>query len=73
MGKLKKSPDDEPFEVEVIYHMVTEKAILVSDDGKKKHAVWLPLSQIEVVGSYIVGAALKITAPEWLLKKNGLI
>ena len=73
MGKLRKAPDDEPFEIEAIYHMITAKAILVSEDGKKKHAVWLPLSQIEVVGSYIVGAALKITAPEWLLKKNGLV
>ena len=52
-------------------HHETPKAILVSDDGDKNRAVWLPLSQVEVVekGQGIV----EVTVPEWLAKDKGLI
>ena len=52
-------------------HHETPKAILVSDDGDKDKAVWLPLSQVEVVekGQGIV----EVTVPEWLAKDKGLI
>ena len=35
-------------DLEMIRHHSTEKAILVSLDGEKKNAVWLPLSRIEI-------------------------
>ena len=35
-------------DLEMIRHHSTEKAILVSLDGDKKNAVWLPLSRVEV-------------------------
>ena len=60
-------------ELKMTFHQITEKAILLSDDGVKKNAVWLPLSQIEVSGLSVVGGVVDVTAPEWLLKKNGLI
>lgn len=33
--------------IEMHIHTETEKAILVSDDGDEKRAVWLPKSQIK--------------------------
>ena len=52
-------------------HHETPKAILVSDDGDKNKAVWLPFSQVEVVekGQGIV----EVTVPEWLARDKGLI
>jgi hypothetical protein len=35
-------------DVEAIRHAMTEKAILISLDGEKEDAVWLPLSRCEV-------------------------
>ena len=45
--------------------------ILVSDDGDEEKAVWLPLSQIEIVekGKGIV----EVTLPEWVAKDKKLI
>ena len=44
----------------------TPKAVLASDTGDKKDAVWLPRSQIEIDGD-------TITMPEWLAQEKGLI
>lgn len=52
-------------------HAETERAILVSDDGDREKAVWLPLSQIEV--NRRDGAVIDVTAPEWLATEKGLI
>jgi hypothetical protein len=53
-------------------HAETAKAVLVSDDGIQKHAVWLPLSQIEIEkkpnSSIVV-----VTLPEWLALDKGLL
>jgi hypothetical protein len=66
--------DDQHETVSLTYHMHTAKGALFSDDGVKKNAVWLPLSQIKVIPSDPVpGRVCEVTAPEWLLKKNGLI
>jgi DNA-directed RNA polymerase alpha subunit len=62
-------------DVVVQMHAETEKAVLVSDDGDKDKAVWLPKSQIEIDPSMkerSKGAAM-ITLPEWLAKDKGLI
>jgi|JI9StandDraft_1071089.scaffolds.fasta_scaffold875472_2 hypothetical protein len=56
-------------------HAETNGAILVSDDGDKAGAVWLPKSQIEYeVRERGSGAALvEVTMPEWLALDKGLI
>lgn len=57
-------------------HAETKLAILVSDDGNEKRAVWLPLSQIEVAPLAGTGAAkglVLVTLPEWLATDKGLV
>jgi hypothetical protein len=57
-------------------HHRTKAAILVSDDGEEKSAVWLPLSQIEVAPVPGVGMAkslVLVTLPEWLATDKGLV
>ena len=53
-------------------HIKTAKAILVSDDGDKEVAVWLPLSQIEMQPTN-KNDICEVTVPEWLAKEKGLI
>jgi hypothetical protein len=60
------------YDVEVVVHARTAKAVLVSSDGDKKKAVWVPLSQCEVTNESL-GATITLTAREWLLKDKGLI
>ena len=59
-------------DVAVCRHAETDKAIFVSETGKKKDAVWLPKSQIEIEND---GHAnfITVTLPEWLAKDKGLI
>ncbi|WP_022727254.1 hypothetical protein [Fodinicurvata sediminis] len=52
-------------------HHQTEKAVLVSSDGDRENAVWLPLSQIEVEDGK--DGLVDITCPEWLAHEKGLI
>lgn len=59
-------------DLELFIHHRTDRAIMVSDDGEKDGAVWLPLSQIEVEMN-VVGETDTITLPEWLAKERGLI
>jgi len=57
-------------------HHRTKAAILVSDDGEEKNAVWLPLSQCEVAEMPGTGAArglVLVTLPEWLAVERGLV
>ena len=53
-------------------HHRTAKAVLVSSDGERDEAIWLPLSQIEITGPDKHGV-VEITLPEWLAKDKGLI
>jgi hypothetical protein len=53
-------------------HALTDKAILVSDDGEKEHAVWLPRSQIEVENDGHENF-VTVTMPTWLAQDKGLI
>ena len=60
--------------ISMTYHLSTAKAALLSNDGLKKNAIWLPLSQIEMDPSDPKpDDVVEITGPEWLLQKNGLI
>lgn len=56
-------------DVVVVAHRDTDKAVLVSD-GSGRRAVWLPLSQIEIV--YRDRDAI-VTLPEWLAIEKGLV
>jgi len=58
-------------EIEVYKHFATERAVLVSLDGEKENAQWLPISQIEV--EPLSHGLCTVTAPEWLLLEKGLI
>lgn len=63
--------DDAPRKSDLIdcavqLHHETPKAWLVSDDGDRKRAVWIPKSQAEFAEGVI-------TMPEWLAKDKGLI
>lgn len=62
----------EQVEIKLELHRETEKAILVSDDGDRDNAVWLPVSQITMrpVGD---GEIVVVTMPEWLALDKGLI
>lgn len=52
-------------------HQVAAKAILVSDDGDRKNAVFLPLSQLTYV--HASRGIVTVTLPEWLARDRGLI
>lgn len=60
-------------------HAETKLAVLVSDDGVKKNAVWLPLSQIEIApvlgttGATSAAETVLVTLPEWLAIDKGLV
>jgi hypothetical protein len=59
-------------DITVSKHHETSKAVLVSDTGLGDDAVWLPLSQIEIVPASQAGLFI-VTMPEWLAKDKGLI
>lgn len=63
---------NEVVDVTMTTHIVTDRAVLVSDTGVKKDAVWLPLSQIEMVQIGRTGVAI-VTMPTWLAQEHGLI
>lgn len=58
-------------DITVQLHHETPKAILVSDDGDKDKAVWLPFSQCEVERKS--GGIVIVTLPEWLATDKGLV
>lgn len=57
-------------EVAVQLHHETGKAWLVSDDGERDNAVWIPKSQAEIEPK---GKHHELTMPEWLALDKGLI
>jgi len=58
-------------DVTVQLHHETERAVLVSDDGDREKAVWIPLSQCEVERRR--GGVVIVTMPEWMALEKGLI
>jgi hypothetical protein len=60
-------------DLELMIHHETAKAVLVSDDGEREHAVWLPKSQIEFEEPVVIGKAQIVTLPEQLATAKGLV
>ena len=60
-------------DIDVHVHARTEKAVLVSDDGDKEGAVWLPLSQVEIEPHATAQRVYVLTLPEWFASEKGLI
>lgn len=58
-------------ELDLQLHQETDKAILVSDDGNRENAVWLPRSQIEIERGPRGG--ISVTLPEWLAIDKELV
>lgn len=55
-------------------HMRTDKAVLVSDDGIRSHAVWLPLSQVEIENDdEELSGVYTIAVPRWLAIDKNLV
>lgn len=59
-------------DVTVVVHHRTEKAVLVSTDGERESAVWLPLSAIEIDEPARSRTAV-VTLPERLAIDKGLV
>ena len=60
-------------DIEVHVHHRTEKAILVSQNGDKDEAVWVPLSQVEIEKHQTLQRAYILTIPEWLAADKGML
>lgn len=58
-------------DLDVQVHAKTDRGLMVSADGDKEKAVWLPLSQIEV--DMRGNGVAVIAIPEWLALEKGLI
>lgn len=58
-------------DIEVELHHRTERAALVSLDGDRERAVWLPLSQIEI--EVLPGPLSIVSLPERLAIDKGLV
>lgn len=64
-------------DLEVQIHYETDHAILVSDDGDREKAKWLPKSQIDIErrsqSKFTEGQFATIVVPEWLAIKEKLV
>jgi len=56
----------------VTIHAQTPAAIMISDDGEREHACWVPLAHTEINTRQPSGIA-EITLPQWLARDRGLI
>lgn len=59
-------------DVNCFRHHATDNAILVSDDGERDSAIWLPKSQVEIEETDTPNIVV-IALPEWLAQDKGLI
>lgn len=59
---------NELVDIEVHVHWTTDKARLVSTDGEKANAVWIPMSQSELNDD-----GKTLVMPEWVAISNGLV
>ena len=62
----------EPIDLTLHLHHETPMAILVSETGDEKRAVWLPKSKCDIEGKRD-SDIITVTLPEWLALKEGLI
>jgi hypothetical protein len=68
-------PDERPagtVELELMIHGRNGNAYLVSDDGEKANAKWVPRSEV-VISRRPRSAIVDVTMPEWLAFDRGLI
>ena len=67
--------NDERVDLELTLHAdpPSAAAILVSTDGDKENAVWLPRSQIEYDDTGCEGDIIMVTMPVWLATAKGLV
>ena len=67
------SGDDDLIELDLELHDddSAKDAILVSDDGNRETAVWLPRSQISIFEES--PSLISVEMPEWLAMEKGLI
>lgn len=70
---MPRKSDAEIVDITVTKHAETSLAVLVSDNGQKKNAVWLPFSQIEICPSRKMPGHFEVTMPTWLAQTKGLI
>lgn len=56
-----------------VVHHETDRAILVSDDGDRDKAEWLPLSQINITREWAEGddEGIEVEVPLWLAEEKG--
>jgi hypothetical protein len=66
-------PGDNLAQLQMHLHRGTELAVLMSDDGDKKNAKWLPRSQLTMTPVKNSRWIYTVTMPEWLAHKHGLI
>lgn len=69
---MRLTEDNRLVDMKLFEHARTDRALLVSEKGDKREAVWLPLSQIEINSTGAAGIH-DITLPEWLALDKGLI
>lgn len=60
-------------DLELHVHHQTDKAVLVSADGNRAAAVWLPLSAIEISMRHASSNFADVTMTERLAYEKGLI
>jgi len=58
-------------DIDVALHMITDRAVRVSLSGEDDKAVWLPLSQVEIVKR--PKAMATVTLPERMAIEKGLV
>ncbi|MEK1887954.1 MAG: hypothetical protein AAAB35_10360 [Phyllobacterium sp.] len=58
-------------DIDAHIHAETTQAVLISDDGEREHAVWLPKKQIEIERRTKTLAV--VTLPHWLAFEKELI
>ena len=63
----------ELIDIAMVKHHQTELAILVSDDGDREKAIWLPLSRIEIEPQPGSKGIVIVTMPVSLATDKGLI
>ena len=69
--EMRSVVDHEIVDLQLQKHGITNRNILVSDDGDIEKAVWLPLARIEVIPG--TGDIVTVTMPERLAYDKGLI
>lgn len=60
-------------DLELMIHHETEKAVLVSTDGNREAAQWLPKAQVEFEEPIQIGKAQIVTLPQSLAEDKGLV